>query len=157
MLRRLLLTCALTLASLVLAGGSALAAPPVTETHHEKGLVETFIDIFPTCDESGPRYRVTTTANIVEHATLFEDGRAHVAFTQTGTFVAVPLRASLPTYRGHFTTRGGFNSNNQNANGTFTFSVRGTGTDGSRVNVHVVDHFNTTPTGAEFFFTHCHD
>ena len=42
-------------------------------------------------------------------------------------------------------------------NGTFTLNVRGTGSDGSTFSNHVTDHFNTTPTGAEFFFTHCHD
>jgi hypothetical protein len=28
---------------------------------------------------------------------------------------------------------------------------------GSSFKVHETDHFNTTPTGAEFFFTRCHD
>jgi len=42
-------------------------------------------------------------------------------------------------------------------NGTFTFSVRGTGSDGSTFANHVTDHFNTTPNGAEFFFTNCHN
>lgn len=42
-------------------------------------------------------------------------------------------------------------------NGTFTMTVHGTGSDGSSFKVHETDHFNTTPTGAEFFFTRCHD
>jgi hypothetical protein len=42
-------------------------------------------------------------------------------------------------------------------NGTFTITVHGTGSDGSSFKVHETDHFNTTPAGAEFFFTHCHD
>ena len=50
-----------------------------------------------------------------------------------------------------------FNANGAAVNGTFTFNLHGTGSDGSTLNVHQVDHFNTTPTGAEFFFTHCHD
>ena len=29
--------------------------------------------------------------------------------------------------------------------------------DGGKISTHLVDHFNVTPTGAEFFFTHCHD
>ena len=75
----------------------------------------------------------------------------------TGTFVAVPLDdASLPSYTGKLTIWGGFNANGTSVNGTFTFNVRGTGSDGSSFSNHVTDHFNTTPTGAEFFFTHCH-
>jgi hypothetical protein len=35
--------------------------------------------------------------------------------------------------------------------------VIGTGADGSTFANHVTDHFNVTPGGAEFFFTHCHD
>ena len=42
-------------------------------------------------------------------------------------------------------------------NGTFTFNIRGTGSDGSSFSNHVTDHFNVTPNGMEFFFTHCHD
>ena len=40
---------------------------------------------------------------------------------------------------------------------TFTFNVRGQVEDGTTINTHLVDHFNVTPTGAEFFFTRCHD
>jgi hypothetical protein len=46
----------------------------------------------------------------VEHTTTFDDGRIHATFTQTGTFVAVPLDdPSLPSYTGKFTVWGGFN------------------------------------------------
>jgi hypothetical protein len=36
-------------------------------------------------------------------------------------------------------------------------SVRGKFEDGTRINFHLTDHFNETPTGAVFFFTRCHD
>jgi hypothetical protein len=42
-------------------------------------------------------------------------------------------------------------------NGTFTFSARGKFEDGTRINFHLTDYFYETPTGASFFFTHCHD
>ena len=64
---------------------------------------------------------------------------------------------SLPSFTGKFTTWGGFNDTGGAVNGTNTFNVRGTGSDGSSFSNHVTDHFNTTPTGAEFSFTHCHD
>ena len=64
---------------------------------------------------------------------------------------------SLPSFTGKFTTWGGFNDTGTSVNGTFTFNVRGKGSDGSSFSNHVTDHFNATPTGAEFFFTHCHD
>jgi hypothetical protein len=142
----------------LLLGGTAVAAPPQTETITQKNVVDTFVDVVPSCEGGGPLYVVTTTTNNIEHSTVFDDGRAHSTFTQTGTFVAVPLEdPSLPSYTGKLTIWGGFNANGTSVNGTFTFNVRGTGSDGSSFSNHVTDHFNTTPTGAEFFFTHCHD
>ena len=115
----------------VLAGPAAFAAPTTTTTT-EKGLVETFVDVVPTCEGGGPLYRITTTSNNIEHETTFDDGRQHATFTSTGTFTATPLAdPTLPSYTGKFTTWGGFNATGSTVNGTFTFSVRGTGSDGS--------------------------
>ena len=138
-----------------------LAAPafaqPVTETTTQKGLVETFVDVVPTCEEGGPLYRITTTSNLVEHTTTFDDGRVHETFTQTGRFVAAPLEdASLPSFTGRFTVWGGFNQNGKTVNGTFTFSVRGTGSDGSTFTNQSTDHFNVRPDGTVNEFFHCH-
>jgi hypothetical protein len=135
----------------------AFAQPPTTDTTHENGLVETFVDVIPSCDEDGAPYTITTTSNLVEHETVFDDGRVHATFAQTGTFVAVPLEdPSLPSFTGHFTQRGGFNQNGNTVNGTFTFNLRGTGSDGSIVRIHLVDHFNERPDGSVNEFFHCH-
>ena len=154
MLRRLLVLGVVTTAVLF-TGAPAFAAPPVTETTHEKGVVETFVDRVPvTCDEGGPRYTITTTANLVEHTTTFDDGRVHATFLQTGTFVAVPKGdPSLPSYTGKFTIRGGFNDNGKTVNGSFTFNIHGTGSDGTTFSTHFGDHFNVRPDGTvnEFF------
>ena len=141
----------------VLTAGTAAAAPETT-TETQRGLVETFVDVVPTCDNSAPApYTITTTSNFVSHETTFDDGRFHGTFTQTGTFVAVPLEdPSLPTYTGKFTTWGGFNQNSDSVvNGTFTFSVRGTGSDGSTFSVNQVEHFNQRPDGSVNEFFHC--
>jgi hypothetical protein len=155
MVRRLLI--GLVAAGLLLVGAPAFAQPPVTETTVEKNLVETFVDVVPTCEGGGPLYTITTTSNLVEHTTTFDDGRIHATFTQTGTFVAVPLEdPSLPSYTGKFTIWGGFNQNNQTVNGTFTFTVHGIGSDGSTFNNHVTEHFNVRPDGTVNEFFHCH-
>jgi hypothetical protein len=150
-----------SIVGLVTAGLLLLAAPafaqPVTETTTQKGLVETFVDVVPTCEEGGPLYTITTTSNLVEHTTTFDDGRVHETFTQTGRFVAVPLEdASLPSFTGRFTVWGGFNQNGKTVNGTFTFSVRGTGSDGSTFTNQSTDHFNVRPDGTVNEFFHCH-
>ncbi|MDT0212496.1 hypothetical protein Q9R29_01235 [Rothia sp. ARF10] len=155
MLRRLMIGL-LTGFLVVLAGPSALAAPPTTTTETERGVVETFVDIFPSCDEGSPLYTITTTSNRIFHETLFDDGRVHATFTDTGTFSAEPLDPSMPSYTGKFTVWGGFNQSASSANGTFTFNVRGTGSDGSTFSHHSVEHFNELPDGTTRKFFHCH-
>jgi len=155
MLRRLVL--GLLASSLLVTAAPAFADPPVTETTHQKGLVETFVDVIPTCEEDGPPYTITTTSNLVMHETIFDDGRIHATFTQTGTFVAVPLEdPSLPSYTGKFTIWGGFNQNGKTVNGTFTFTVHATGSDGSTVKTHLTEHFNERPDGTVNEFFRCH-
>jgi hypothetical protein len=141
----------------LLTAAPALADPPTTTTTHEQGLVETFVDVKPSCEEGGPLFTITTTTNLVEHETVFADGRVHATFTQTGTFSAVPLGdPSLPSFTGHFTVWGGFNQNGTTVNGTFTFNIRGVGSDGSTFTNHNVDHFNVRPDGSVNEFFHCH-
>jgi hypothetical protein len=155
MLRRL--TLVLLTGFLVLLAGPAYAASPTTTTTTAKGVVETFVDVVPTCEGGGPLYTITTTANLIEHETAFADGRVHATFTQTGTFTAAPLQdPTLPSYTGKFTTWGGFNANGSTVNGTATFSVRGTGSDGSTFSLHEVQHFNQRPDGTVHEFFHCH-
>ena len=153
MLRRLSLV--LLTGFLVLLGGPAYAAPTTT-TNTAKGVVETFVDVVPTCAGGGPLYTITTTSNEVEHLTDFGDGRSHETFTQTGTFTASPQSdTTLPSYTGKFTTWGGFNANGSTVDGTFTFSVRGTGSDGSTFSNQNVQHFNQRPDGTVHEFFHC--
>ena len=155
MLRRL--TLVLVTGFLVLFAGPAYAAPTTTTTT-QQGVVETFVDVVPTCEGGGPLYTITTTSNSIEHSTVFDDGRVHATFTQTGTFVAVPLNdPSLPRYTGKFTQWGGFNQNSDTvAVGTFTFNIRGTGSDGSTFSVNAVEHSNQMPDGSVNEFFHCH-
>jgi hypothetical protein len=155
MLRRL--AFGLLAAGLLSLAAPAFAQPPTNTTTHEKGLVETFVDVIPTCEEGGPLYTVTTTSNFVLHETIFDDGRVHATFNQTGTFVAVPLEdPSLPSFTGKFTTWGNFNQNGTTVNGTATFNLSGTGSDGSRLSFHTLEHFNVRPDGTVNEFFHCH-
>jgi hypothetical protein len=156
MISRLLV--GLTAVGLMLIGAPAFAAgSPDTQTTTQKNLVETFVDVVPSCEGGGPLYTITTTSNLVEHETVFADGRVHATFTQTGTFVAVPLDdPSLPSYTGKFTNWDGFNQNGAVVTeGTFTFNVRGTGSDGSTFQNHVNGHFNVPPDGSVHEFFHC--
>ena len=131
------------------------AAGAVSTTTTEHGATETFTDVFP-CGAEGP-YDITITYNEVDHETVGPHSN-HFTFTQTGTFVAVPQDPSQPTYTGHFTTWGGFNENAKNVGGTFTFSLHGTGPDGSTITFNSVEHVNISANGVEneFSFENCH-
>jgi hypothetical protein len=154
MLRRL--AFGLLAVGLLLFAAPAFAQPPTNTTTHEKGLVETFVDVIPTCEEDGSLYTITLTSNLVVHETIFDDGRVHATFTQTGTFTAVPLEdPSLPSFTGKVTIWGGFNANGKTVNGTFTFNLRATGSDGSTVSINSVEHFNERPDGTVNEFFHC--
>ena len=144
-------------AGLMFTGSPAIAADVTTATHVKHGVVETFVDVIPSCEGGGPRYNITTTSTTLRHRTKFADGRIHVAFKSTGTFVADPKNnPSLPSYTGKFTQSGGFNDNGQETNGTFTFSVRGSGTDGSSFRNQSTEHFDQRPDGSVHEFFHCH-
>jgi hypothetical protein len=155
MARRLLVGLLAT--GLLLVGAPAFAQPPVNETNVQKNLVETFVEALPTCQEGGPLYTITTTTNHVEHTTTFDDGRIRSTFTATGKLVAVPLEdPSRPSFTGSFTVRGGLEQhNNEVVNGTFTFSKRGEGSDGSRFTFHTTEHLNVRPDGTVNAFFRC--
>ena len=155
---RRILTVSLMTVGLLSIGAPAFAAPTETETTVQKNLVETFVDVATAnCFEEGALYTVTTTTNLVEHETIFDDGRVHATFTQTGTFVAVPFDdPTLPSYTGKVTVWGGFNANGTTVNGTFTFNLSATGSDGSTINTHQVAHFNVRPDGTVNEFFRCH-
>jgi hypothetical protein len=89
----------------------------------------------------------TSTVSGVIHLTLLANGTYHITGTFRGTFEFVPDDPTLPTYTGRFTQWFGENSNNQNFAATFTFTLHGTGTDGSKLKFHETAHFSVSATG----------
>jgi hypothetical protein len=157
MVRRLLVGLLAT--GLLLIGAPASAQPPATETITEKNVVFTFVMPVPTsCPPDGLLYTVTLTTNRVTHITRFDDGRIHAGITWTGTFVAVPLAdPSLPTYTGTLTlTNGSYEQNGQTVTTTFTYTLHGTGSDGSSFKIHLTMHLNVLPDAAVNEFFRCH-
>lgn len=147
---------ALAAIGMVAAAPAAYAAGPTTTVTHQKGFTDTFVDVFPNCIPSSEAYTITTTSNNVSKESVFDDGRAHATFTETGTFVATPVVPGQ-SVSGHFTIWGGLNFNSKTVDGTFTFNLTGSFEDGTRISFHTVDHFNVRPDGVEFAFSKCHD
>lgn len=127
-------------ASGAVAGGNGAQ----TTTAHEHKATDTFVDLLP-CAGVDP-YTITITYNAVEHETITANG-VHATFTQTGTFTAVPTNPSQLAFSGHFTNWGNFNLSPQNVNSTFTFTIHGTSTDGSGVDLHFHETAHFTASG----------
>ena len=121
-----------TLATPVLAGG-----PAETSTETFKDVTETFPEVNPCTGDPGA---VTVTYNGVFHVTELASGEQHLTGTLTGTFVFVPDDPTLPTASGRFTQWFGENHNQNEANATFTFRIRGVTSDGAVLNAHAVSH-----------------
>jgi hypothetical protein len=145
------------LALLVAASIGLLATPAnadvVTRTVRERNVTETLTN------EPDPCFGTISgeiTYNGVFHVTRFtsgpNEGTRHFTFTQTGRFTITPDGSDV-TYRGHFTIWGGFNLSRQNRSSTFTFTVVGRASDGSRVREHVVEHFNKRKGGIRHHFS----
>jgi hypothetical protein len=164
-MRRFLLVAILVLVGVVSVTAAQAGSPPVTFTDVIKDETETFTDVVPCREELGD-YDITVTENGVFHVTAAgideqtEELIApyHLTGTFTGTFVAVPSDGTGPTFSGRFTQWFGENSNLNSHNGTFTFSVRGRGSDGSVIHFNVVAHFGVSATGVtiEFEKPRCH-
>jgi hypothetical protein len=142
---------------LVAVTGAQAGSPPVTftDTFQE---TDTFTDVVP-CQESLGPYDITTSARGVFHVTaaaIDEDENLvppyHVTGTTTGTVVAVPSDGSGPTFTGRFTQWFGESEMITHSTGTQTFSVRLSGSDGSRISFHEVAHYTINALGVEFGF-----
>jgi hypothetical protein len=83
---------------------------------------------------------------VVNHVTFFPAGdEVWATFTQTGTITFVDSNGV--TYTGHFTAWGNFNMNEQNSNNSFTLTGMLTGSDGSAIAIHEVQHFALNANG----------
>lgn len=130
--------------SIGLTGAHAAGAGAQSYTQVLKNQTDVSSDVNP-C--SGVTGTLSQTYNGVFHITTLADGELWATFTQTGSISFVPDDASQPSYSGHFTVWGGFNVNERNSTDTFTFSARLTGTDGSVVVLHEVQHDTYTANG----------
>jgi len=127
----------------------ANGAEAVTFTQTFHNATATFPTPNPCTGVSG---MVSITYNGVFHITTLTSGIGAGTFwatgTQTGTFKFTPDDPAQPTYAGHFTAWFGDNNNLHNGSETSTFSLRGTGSDGSTLMFHDVMHASVSANGA---------
>ncbi len=133
-----------------LSGAHAAGAGASTYTQTDHNASQVISDNPNPC--TGALGTVTLTYNDVMHVTTLANGTDWMTFTQTGDFSFVPYDSTQPSYSGHFTTWGNQNDNLQNGNSTYTFSLHGTGSDGSTLSFHEVAHYSVSATGVTVVF-----
>ena len=136
-------------ALLAVPAASSAGAGAVSSTQNWHNVTETSTDVNP-C--SGAPGTLTLTYNAVFHVTTLANGTYWVTFTQTGAFSFVPFDSSQPSFTGHFTVWDGDNWNNRNTTETVTFSIHGTGSDGSTLTLHEVEHISARASGTTLSF-----
>lgn len=139
---------------LTLVAGLALAAPSISmaASPGTASFTQTFHNQTNTTGNYNPCTgafgTLTLTYNGVFHITYFTNSDEYWATgTETGTFSFAPEDTSQPNYVGRFTAWFGDNSNRQNGTSTSTLSLKGTGSDGSTLTFHEVQHMSVSATG----------
>lgn len=96
---------------------------------------------------NGDTVNISEISSVVNHVTYFlASDEVWGTFTEEDSQSAYDVGTGV-TYVGHATFWGNINLNRQNANSTFTGTIRATGSDGSTILYHVTAHFTMLPSG----------
>lgn len=105
---------------------------------------------------TGDPATISMTYNGVFHVTELTSGQGAGTMwatgTQAGDIVIAPIDPALPTYTGHFAAWFGDNNNLQNGAETSTLEVHATGSDGSTLKFHDVEHVSVSATDVTLSF-----
>jgi hypothetical protein len=88
----------------------------------------------------------------VFHETVNQAGDGWFTSTVTGDFSFIPFDSSRPSYTGHFESWFGASINRNNAVFHDTNNTTGTGSDGSHLSFHMIDHMAISASGITFQF-----
>jgi len=149
-LRRAVLVVGAVVVGVLWAPAAAWAAPggighTVTSTEHFHGTFDPELDSPNPCSGSDI-VSSAAVGNGVMHETFFPAGdEVWATFTETGKVTVAD--SSGVTYTGHLTAWGNFNLNEKNSNNSFTFSIELSGSDGSTITAHEVQHFALNANG----------
>lgn len=98
----------------------------------------------------------TITFNAVMHVTFVTSGPSagdfHAIGSETVDGLLTRTDPALPTYSGHFTSRFDDNNNLHNGADTSILTIHATGSDGSTLDSHMVQHFSVSATGMTVSF-----
>jgi hypothetical protein len=103
---------------------------------------------------TGARGILTETLAVdIFHTNVNKASDIWVTGTQAGRVVFVPNDSTLPRYAGHLAAWFGASINKSNSVFHDTFNARLTGSDGSTLTLHFVDHMSVSASGIEHSFS----
>jgi hypothetical protein len=149
-LRRAMLVAGAVVSGVLWAPAAAWAAPggtghTVTSTEHIHGTFDPGLEGPNPCT-GADIVSAEAVGNGVMHVTFFPDGdEVWATFTLTGKVTVIDSNGV--TYTGHLTIWGNFNLNEKNSNFTFTLTIKLSGSDGSTITAHEVQHFALNANG----------
>jgi len=130
--------------------------PGCSFTQTAQGQVQTFPTSVPCIDAPSPpgpaTGMLTITFNGVFHVNVNQAGDLWITGTQEGAFSFTPFPPRTISYAGHFATWFGASLNKNNAVFHDTFNVHGTGSDGSTLTAHFVNHMSMSASGMTLVF-----
>jgi hypothetical protein len=107
---------------------------------------------------TGASGTATMTFSGVLHLTSLSSGPGagtfQVSGNETGSGQLNPTDPTLPSYSGHFTSQFDTNTHADNGTATINVNIHAVGSDGSQLNVHLVEQVTITTTGVVFSFDH---
>lgn len=152
MTRRLIVLLTAVFATLLVATpASADGATSQTQNFH--GAFPP-MQVTPLCGSAAPGGTLYATGNAVFHITINAAGDEWVTSTQESWFTLVPDTGAV-TYSGHFATWFGASLNRNNGVLHDVFNIQATGSDGSTLSLHIVDHLSVSANGQVNLFMNC--
>jgi hypothetical protein len=125
-----------------------------TYTANVRDLTQTLPSNVPCVDPpTGPPTGVVTlTYSEVFHETVNQAGDAWFTSTVTGHFSFIPTDSSRPSYTGHFESWFGASINQNNAVFHDITNNTATGSDGSHLSFHMINHMSVGVSGITLQF-----
>lgn len=145
----------------VYAGGNSstpcsLGPQPVTCTYtaNNHDLTQTLQSNVPCVDPSNgpPTGILTLTYGEVFHETVNQAGDGWLTSTVTGDLSFIPSDSARPSYAGHFENWFGASFNLNNSVFHDTSNTTATGSDGSHLSFHMIDHMSISASGITLQF-----